>query len=83
MSRKPRPCAVCPKFERGWCVHLAEMRPPDAPSCEYGRRKMNSQAAVEFNRRKFGYKPRKRKEPWELAERSSAINAGTGQEGVK
>ena len=38
---------------------------PCSPACEFGRRKMNSQAAVEFNRRKFGWKPRKRKEPVE------------------
>jgi hypothetical protein len=64
--RKPRPCGKCPLREaNGWCPHLATTRPPAAPSCEFGRRKMNSQAAVEFNRRKFGWKPRKRKEPVE------------------
>lgn len=47
MSRKPRPCAVCPKFERGWCVHLATMRQPDAPSCGYGRKIMNNANAAD------------------------------------
>lgn len=61
MSRRPRPCAVCPKFERGWCVHLASMRPPDAPSCEYGRRAMNSARAAECNRKRFGWKKREPK----------------------
>ena len=61
MPRKPRPCAVCPKFERGWCVHLASMRPPDAPSCEYGRRAMNSARAAERNRKRFGWKKREPK----------------------
>lgn len=58
MSRKPRPCAVCPKFDHGWCLHLATMRPPDAPSCEWGRKKMNSEYCAEYNRRKFGWTKR-------------------------
>ena len=58
MPRKPRPCAVCPKFDHGWCVHLATMRPPDAPSCEYGRKIMNNENAAEYNRKKFGWKKR-------------------------
>lgn len=61
MSRKPRPCAVCPKFERGWCVHLATMRQPDAPSCGYGRKIMNNANAAERNRKKFGWKKREAK----------------------
>lgn len=61
MPRKPRPCAVCPKFERGWCVHLATMRPPDAPSCEYGRKIMNSENSAEYNRKKYGWKKREPK----------------------
>lgn len=64
--RKPRPCGKCPLRElNGWCPIKAKTMPSAAPSCEFGRRKMNSQAAVEFNRRKFGWKPRKRKEPVE------------------
>ena len=58
MPRKPRPCAVCPKFDHGWCVHLATMRPPDAPSCEYGRKAMNSANAAAYNRKKYGWKKR-------------------------
>lgn len=62
MSRKPRPCAVCPlRSPNGWCSHLATTRPPNAPSCEWGRRKMNSQYCVEYNRKKFGWNPRRPK----------------------
>lgn len=63
MPRKPRPCAVCPKFEHGWCVHLATMRPPDAPSCEWGRKKMNAEYSAEYMRRKFGWTKRAPKVP--------------------
>lgn len=31
---------VCPKWDRGWCVHRAEMRPPDAQACDFGLREM-------------------------------------------
>ena len=61
MSRRPRRCSVCPKFDRGWCVHRAEMRPPDAPSCEYGRKAMNNEISKEINRKRFGWKKRERK----------------------
>lgn len=61
MSRKVRRCVVCPKFERGWCVHLATMRPPDAPSCEWGRNAMNNEISKEINRRRFGWKKREPK----------------------
>ena len=62
MSRRVRRCAVCPKFERGgWCVHLATMRPPDAPSCEFGRKAMNNETSKEINRRRFGWKKRESK----------------------
>lgn len=61
MSRKPRPCSACPKFGHGWCAHLAKVMLPDAPSCEFGRRKMNSEAAAECNRRKHGWRKRERK----------------------
>ena len=61
MPRKPRPCAVCPKFDHGWCVHLATMRPPDAPSCEWGRKKMNAERDAENKRRKYGWKKREMK----------------------
>jgi len=63
MPRKPRPCAVCPKFDHGWCVHLATMRPPDAPSCEWGRKKMNAEYSAEYMRRKFGWTKRAPKAP--------------------
>ena len=66
MSRRVRRCSVCPKFERGgWCVHLATMRPPDAPSCEFGRKVMNNETTKAINRKRFGWKkrePRKREE---------------------
>ena len=58
MPRKPRPCAVCTKFDHGWCVGGGGGRPPDAPSCEYGRKAMNSANAAEYNRRKYGWKKR-------------------------
>lgn len=59
MSRTPRPCSVCPlRSTNGWCAHLATTRPPNAPSCEWGRRKMNAERAAEYNRKKFGWKKR-------------------------
>ena len=59
MSRTPRPCSACPiRSANGWCAHLATTRPPNAPSCEWGRRKMNSQYAAWYNRKKFGWKKR-------------------------
>ena len=41
MSRPRRPCGRCPKWDRGWCVHRAEMRPPDAPACDFGLHEMH------------------------------------------
>lgn len=61
MSRKPRPCSRCPKWQDGYCPIRAVVRPPDAPSCDYGRRAMNSETAMEFNRKKFGWKRRERR----------------------
>ena len=58
MSREPRPCSKCPKWQDGYCPVRACLRPPDAPSCEYGRKKMNSANAAEYNRRKYGWKKR-------------------------
>lgn len=58
MKRK-RTCGRCPKFERGWCVCRAEMRPPDAPVCDYGKRMMYNAYRAEWMRRKHGHKPRK------------------------
>ena len=63
MSRPPRPCKMCPLWERGWCPHLATTRPPDAPSCEWGRKQMNNANAAEYNRKKFGWKKRVPKPP--------------------
>ncbi len=61
MSRKPRPCAKCPVWRPNWCSAFAMHRMPDAPSCELGRKKMNSRYCVEYNRRKYGWQPRRRK----------------------
>ena len=61
MSRVPRPCSRCPLWKDGYCSHLATLRPPDSPSCPHGRRKMNSQYCVEYNRKKFGWNPRRPK----------------------
>ena len=68
MSRTPRPCRVCPLYANGWCAHRAITMPPEAPSCEFGRRKMNSEAAAECNRRKHGWKKRETKPEQELEE---------------
>ena len=43
MSRRRRRCMVCPKWDRGWCIHRAEMRPPDAPACDFGLHEMEKQ----------------------------------------
>ena len=56
MKRK-RTCGRCPKFDRGWCVHRAEMRPPDAPSCGYDKRMMYNAHIAGYMREH--YKPRK------------------------
>ena len=70
MSRTPRPCSVCPlRNANGWCAHLATTRPPNAPSCEWGRRKMNAERAAEYNRRKFGWKKREAEPEQGLEER--------------
>ena len=68
MPRKPRPCSACPKFGHGWCAHLATTRPPNAPSCEWGRRKMNAEHSAEYNRKKFGWKKREAKQAQEQEE---------------
>ena len=43
MSRRRRRCGVCPKWGCCWCVHRAEMRPPDAPACDFGLHEMEKQ----------------------------------------
>lgn len=48
MSRRRRRCGVCPKWDRGWCVHLAEMRPPDAPGCDFGLHEMTKKYFREY-----------------------------------
>ena len=37
------------------------MRPPDAPSCEFGHKAMNNEISKETNRKRFGWKKRERK----------------------
>jgi hypothetical protein len=44
------------------------MRPPDAPSCEWGRKKMNAEHSAEYNRKKFGWKKRETKAEQERTE---------------
>lgn len=64
MPRKPRPCGICPlRDANGWCAHLATTRPPNAPSCEWGRKKMNAEHSAEYMRRKFGWTKRAPKAP--------------------
>lgn len=63
MLRKPRPCAVCPVWSANWCAHLAKVMLPDAPSCEWGRKKMNAEYSAEYMRRKFGWTKRAQKAP--------------------
>lgn len=63
MSRKPRPCAVCPVWFANWCAHLAKVILPDAPSCAWGRKKMNAEYSAEYMRRKFGWHKRAPKAP--------------------
>ena len=54
--RRKKKCGSCPKFDRGWCTHRAEMRPPDAPPCEFGLRQMRNAYSAEWMRRKHGFK---------------------------
>ena len=59
MKRK-RTCGRCPKNDFGWCVIRAELRPNDAPACDYGKKIMHNAYSAEWMRRKHGYKERKR-----------------------
>ena len=53
MPRKPRPCSACPlRSANGWCAHRAITMPPEAPSCEWGRRKMNAGHSTNKKRRR-------------------------------
>ena len=57
--RRKRTCGQCPKNDFGWCVVRAEIRPPDAPACDYGKRMMYDAYNAEWMRKKHGHKPRK------------------------
>ena len=50
MSRPPRPCFRCPLWQHGVCLIRGIRRVASAPSCEYGRAKMNR--AYQARRRK-------------------------------
>lgn len=54
MSKSRRPCGVCPIWKDGWCSHLAEMRPPKAPACDFGLKEINKEYYRNYsaNRRK-------------------------------
>lgn len=54
MSARRRPCGSCPILKNGWCPHLAEMRPPKAPACDFGLHEMNKEYYKNYsaNRRK-------------------------------
>ena len=41
MARR-RTCGMCPKNDFGWRVVRAELRPGDAPACDYGRKQMRN-----------------------------------------
>ena len=52
MGRPPRPCGRCPMWKGGDCLVCGIRRVAAAPSCEYGRAKMNSAYQVKWARRK-------------------------------
>lgn len=54
MSRNRRPCGVCPLLKEGWCPHLAQRRPPNAPACDFGLHEINKKYYKTYsaNRRK-------------------------------
>lgn len=52
MGRHPRPCGRCPIWKNGDCLVRGIRRVATAPSCEYGRAKMNSAYQVKWARRK-------------------------------
>ena len=52
MSRPPRPCGRCPMWKNGDCLVRGIRRVATAPSCEYGRAKMNSAYQVKWARRR-------------------------------
>ena len=52
MGRQPRPCCRCPKWKSGECLVRGVRRVATAPSCEYGRAKMNSAYQVKWFRNK-------------------------------
>lgn len=56
MSRRRRRCGACPIWGQGWCAHRAEIRPPDAPACDFGIHEMNKKYMRDYfaNRRKKG-----------------------------
>lgn len=39
-GRRRRRCGICPKWGKGWCIHRAEMRSPNAPACDFGLHEM-------------------------------------------
>ena len=41
MARR-RKCGHCQKNDFGWCTIRAELRPRDAPACDYGRKLMDN-----------------------------------------
>jgi len=52
MSRPPRPCFRCPLWKLGECLVRGIRRVGTAPSCAYGRAKMNSAYQVKWARQK-------------------------------
>ena len=59
--RRKLTCGRCPKTDFGWCVIRGELRPNDAPACDYGKKIMRNAYSAEWMRQKHGYKERKRK----------------------
>jgi len=57
MARR-RKCGGCPKNDFGWCTIRAELRPGDAPACDYGLRIMRNAYSAEWMRKKHGFTKR-------------------------
>ena len=49
MARR-RKCGHCPKNDFGWCTIHAELRPRDAPACDYRRKLIHNAYMAEYMR---------------------------------
>ena len=57
---KPNPCRKCPKYNlrNHICAIRAQYMTPNHPSCDFGRRLMHNEQAVEWLRKRRGSKKR-------------------------